>query len=440
MQALRFASFMNRPTLLGIQTLIMIGPYLTNSGKFLDAWALFGVTIRLAHSIGCKSRLFLSASIAVAHSVLVHRNPSRLDPAPPLKETAIRQALWWWMLHMDQQYSMTLGRPLGISGIGDCPPPEPLTTDPTIMRLFTYISQFTVLARQILSSNALTNAKIDAFTDKLLRLKDTLPDAIQFDATWLDERNPIPEWPLEAQAAVFYGKTQNFLILLNRQRIENSRRDSNDSGLSVQSPEDRSSDSDNVPRGRERVIESCRALLNCFEFFHTRVRAAMICWTMGQQAFNAAMILTMAMLETSDQADLGVVQNAYSTFVEMNQKGIHKLAGVAVEKLGNLLKGLNTRDCQLGGVMGATGMLLLEDPGLQGFIPEEFTPLNFRMAGGDIPMTNVGTGWAARGAGAGSNLMRNQAMGQDAHAQAMPASRGKPLVPTKRPNLNYLTR
>jgi hypothetical protein len=34
--------------------------------------------------------------------------------------------------------------------------------------------------------------------------------------------------------------------------------------------------------------------------------------------------------------------------------------------------------------MGATGMLLLEDPGLQGFIPEEFAPLNFQMAGGDI--------------------------------------------------------
>ena len=47
---------MSRPSLLAIQTLIMICPYLTNSGKFLDAWALFGVTIRLAQSIGRKSR------------------------------------------------------------------------------------------------------------------------------------------------------------------------------------------------------------------------------------------------------------------------------------------------------------------------------------------------------------------------------------------------
>ena len=55
MQALRTASFMNRPSVLAIETLIMIGPYLTNSGKFLDAWALFGITIRLAQSIGRKS-------------------------------------------------------------------------------------------------------------------------------------------------------------------------------------------------------------------------------------------------------------------------------------------------------------------------------------------------------------------------------------------------
>lgn len=336
---------------------------------------------------------------------------------------------------MDQQYSMTLGRPLGISGIGDCPPPEPLTTDPTIMRLFTYISQFTVLARQILSSDALTNTKIDIFTDKLLRLKDTLPDVIQFDATWLDENRSIPEWPLDAIAAVFCGKTHNFLILLNRQRVENTRRDSNDSAISVKSPDDPPIDSDDVPRGRERVIESCRALLNVFRFFHTRVRAAMICWTMGQQAFNAAMILTLAMLEAGEEKDLGVVHNAYHIFVEMNQKGIHKLAGVALEKLGNLLKGVNSKDRPVATVMGATGMLLLEDPGLQGFIPEEFAPLNFRMAGGDIPLNNVGAAWAARGTGVESaSSGERRGMRQNVRSATNTA---KPLVPAKKSTLVY---
>ena len=32
----------------------MMGPYLTNNGKFLDASALFGATVRLAQSIGCE--------------------------------------------------------------------------------------------------------------------------------------------------------------------------------------------------------------------------------------------------------------------------------------------------------------------------------------------------------------------------------------------------
>ena len=102
---------------------------------------------------------------------------------------------------MDQQYSMTLGRPLGISGIGDCPPPEPLTTNPTIVRLSEHINMFTIQARQILSSDNLTTQKIDEYTDKLLDLRDTLPDIVQFDETWNDLNKPIPDWPLDAIAA-----------------------------------------------------------------------------------------------------------------------------------------------------------------------------------------------------------------------------------------------
>ena len=77
-------------------------------------------------------------------------------------------------MHMDQQYSMTLGRPLGISGIGDCLPPEPLTTNPIILRLDEFVNQLTVLARQILSSDRLTNGKIDNFTDRLRALWDAM--------------------------------------------------------------------------------------------------------------------------------------------------------------------------------------------------------------------------------------------------------------------------
>ena len=171
---------MNRPTLLGIQTLIMMGPYLTNSGRFLDAWTLFGTTIRLAHSIG------------------LHRDPKLLDPTPPLRECTFRRTLWWWMLHMDQQYSVTLGRPLGISGIGDCPPPHQLTTNPTMLRLSEFVDQFTILARQILSSNEMMSVNsVDTYTDKLIALWDTMPAALQFTENWIHETTQLPEWPLE---------------------------------------------------------------------------------------------------------------------------------------------------------------------------------------------------------------------------------------------------
>lgn len=185
-QSLRIASSMNRRTLLVIQTSIMFGSYLINSGRFLHAWTQFGTTIRLAQSIG------------------LHRHPEVLDPTPPPQDAMLRRTLWWWMLHMDQQYSMTLGRPLGISGIGDCPPPEELTTDPTVLRFSECVNTFTLLARQILSSDRLNNAKIDEFTDELLKLWDTVPQALQFGDTWLVKNTEIPEWPMNVMAAGQY--------------------------------------------------------------------------------------------------------------------------------------------------------------------------------------------------------------------------------------------
>lgn len=184
MQALRMASYLHKPTILAIETLIMMGPYLTHSGRFVEAWTLFGTTIRMAQSIG------------------LHRNPKYLDPAPPTqRECAVRQTLWWWMLHMDEQYSMTLGRPLGISGIGDCPPPHELTTDPHMLRFGDFVNHFTLLARQILSSDRLTDARIDEFTDLLKSLLDTMPEMLQFDESWVRKETEIPEWPLSAMAA-----------------------------------------------------------------------------------------------------------------------------------------------------------------------------------------------------------------------------------------------
>lgn len=288
------------------------------------------------------------------------------------------------MLHMDQHYSVALGRPLAISSMGDCPAPVSMSPDPYVQSLCNYTSQFTILGRQILSGGYMSNERIDRFSDELLLLKQTLPGAVNFDETWLNKEKTVPGWPLDARAAMLHAKTHNFLILLNRQRLENNRRDSTTEPVTNLSNPSSASDPNQMLRGRDRVLESCRALLAAFEFFHTRLRAAMICWIMGQMAFNAAMILTLSMLETNETRDLGVVQHTYSTFIEMNKLGIHKLAGDAVERLGPLLKGLVSADSIKEKVMGQQGMMLLEDNGLQGFEQDDFSSLSLQMAEGGL--------------------------------------------------------
>lgn len=194
MQALRLASFMHKPSLVAVQTLILIGKYLANSGKFLDAFILFGTTIRSAHSIG------------------LHCNPKHLTSCSPTEaEVATRQKIWWYMLRIDEEYSMTFGRPLGISSIGTCCWPQVLTTDPNVLRLGDFIIQFTVLARQILRSDRLTDPQIDEFTKALCRLLDTMPETLQFDPAWTDTESP-PSQDLWSLRTIATGTSTNFFF------------------------------------------------------------------------------------------------------------------------------------------------------------------------------------------------------------------------------------
>lgn len=410
MQALRMASFMNQPTMLGIQTLAILGLYLTNTGRFLDAWALFGVTIRVAHSLG------------------LHRNPTFLNPAPPLHERMTRQALWWWMLHMDQNYSVALGRPLGISGFGDCPPPEPLMSDPTILRLSEFSNYFTILARKILGSDDLMNiAKIDEFTDKLIGLWDTMPETLQWNESWSRTETRLPEWPLDEISARIYIEIQSFLILLNRQRVERTQNADSPVGSTVLprppsatawthvSPEqtDLQLSHPAVLRGRALVINSSVSLLQVFLFFRHRNPSALTCWTIGQHAFNACMILILEEWETENTHNRWLVDQAYLVFVELQRNGVHKLANLAVQRISDgliqlgSLKGRRESQAHMSRgpssqppytpdekvetppmtrlssntVMGSTGMFLLEDPGLQSFTSQAFEPLQWRITG-----------------------------------------------------------
>lgn len=355
-----------------------MGPYLTNSGKFLDASALFGLTVRLAQSVGCEYMFSGTSSMSSQLNYPVHRDPHQVDPPLSLKEITIHKSLWWWMLQMDQHYSMALGRPLAMSSIGECAAPEPITPDPILESLSNYTTQFTSLGREILSAAYMSNDQIDRFTHDLLSLKQTLPSPLQFDEAWLNQDHVMPAWPLNAQASILHAKTHNFLILLNQKRTDNFPPSVNPSSpelakhLSVNGMDYRLS-------GQAQVLASCRALLAVFEFLRTRVRASMMSWTMGQMAFNAAMILTLSMLETKETTDLKAVEHTYSTFLEMNKLGIHKLAGAAVKKLGSLFKELDSGDVIKEKYKLQQGMLLLEDPDSQGLSSGSFSPLSCQL-------------------------------------------------------------
>lgn len=133
MQAMRHASFMNEPNLLGVKTLLIIGLCLIKSGLLEDAWTTFGTTTRLAQSIG------------------LHRDPETILPPLSPYERTVRRHIWWAMLHMDQHLSNMLCRPLGIFNTGNCDPPKSFATNPLELRLSAITIDSTILTREILS-------------------------------------------------------------------------------------------------------------------------------------------------------------------------------------------------------------------------------------------------------------------------------------------------
>lgn len=227
---------------------------------------------------------------------------------------------------------------------------------------------------------------------------------------------------------VLFSKVQSFLILLNRQRVERTQATPGDhSPPGSMMPPPRPAPSAGsmsygehpvhpAPlRGRALVINSCVQLLQAFLFFWHRNPAVLICWTMGQQAFNACMILILDAWETDQEHHQWLVNNAYYVFLQLQENGVHKLAEVAVRRISDGLAMLGQRKAQRDqqaaqamsrqqrassfhpqlqidtasmtdfsndAVMGDTGMFLLEDPGLQGYTPSAFQPLGWCMAGG----------------------------------------------------------
>jgi len=86
-------------------------------------------------------------------------------------------------------------------------------------------------------------------------------------------------------------------------------------------------------RGRPLVINSSVQLLQTFLFFSHRHPAVLVCWTIGQQAFNAAMIIMLDAWETEGEQNMWLVDEALLVFTGLQRNGIHKLAELAVARI-----------------------------------------------------------------------------------------------------------
>lgn len=222
-----------------------------------------------------------------------------------------------------------------------------------------------------------------------------------------------------------FAQVQSYLVLLNRQRVE--RTQSYARHLSHSPPAYGSQSQYAIPehpthqaplRGRALVINSSIHILQTFMFFRHRNAGVLMCWSIGQQAFNACMIILLDAWETeSGKNNQWLVEQAFGVFQELNGNGVHRLAELAVQRISAALSSLRQRqqgkddkmavrrraseqsqeqlrldtasmtDWAGDTVMGNTGMFLLEDPGLQSYHPQAnlFRPLGWNMAGSAHP-------------------------------------------------------
>lgn len=174
-------------------------------------------------------------------------------------------------------------------------------------------------------------------------------------------------------------------------------------------PSPTSSPANTLLRGRAAVLSSSESLICAFMFFYRKDPASLIDWTLGQQAFNSCMILLFDAIELNRiTTAVAKVEQVYVIFKELSDNRVHKIADLAVERISWGLAELHristqttsdgiegrqyTQDFRAGymaqneatsrgetydTVMGNTGMMLLEDPGLQAFHHEPFSPVQW---------------------------------------------------------------
>ena len=329
-----------------------------------------------------------------------------LPHKPPDRLCRKRQSIWWWILYLDTCFSITLGRPVGVSAIGDCPPVESLTLDSSEM--FAVFARFTLLCRQILATEDLSNPNIDHFTELLLEFLFSLPPSLHFSPEWLASSSRRPDWPINVQAIAICIQVNTYLVLLNRQWQHEKSKSVVIPGrrLLHASPGARELDSsrnDGHSVAYFRVITSCRAILQAFNYLKQFAPEALSNLSIAQAAYNAALILAIHMAETKEyEQDTMILRDTYMTFEAMADRDhqFGRPAGLPEkirQSLRSFLTGNHGDDAGGSGsgnilkeqILGGFGMTLAEDPGLLDHVPTagEFCPLDWKMA--DVGYTHV---------------------------------------------------
>ena len=315
MQALRHTSFMSQASLSALQAFILICSYLTNDGRVLHAWTNFGTVIRMAQAAG------------------LHRNPQLLEIVPSQRESILRKRLWWHMLYMDEKMCSALGRPLGASSIGDCPLPDPLSTNMAMIRLLSCVDQLTVLGRQILGSAPMNIHRIAHFVEKLQTLLDTIPEEGRFRHVWNSEPSQAPEPPLDGYSAgknillcsltvltcpAIHLHVHSYLVLLSHQRIELGKSSGQSSSAEVASDAQETTPSHQADQTQQRtlssMVESSLQIISVFSYLDAHRPLLMVDWSLKQQALIAAVVLISHMQHIRTDQYEGAVRSVLRIF------------------------------------------------------------------------------------------------------------------------------
>ncbi|KAF4552782.1 Diphthamide biosynthesis protein 3 [Elsinoe fawcettii] len=322
MQALRQSSFAGQPTMRNVQTMTLITMYLANSGRALDAWTLLGTTIRNAQAIG------------------LHRNPKMIEPLPSLRDSALRKKLWWYLLFIDQQFSMILGRPMGISAVGDCPFSEQLTTDAAVLRLLECIDQITVLGRQIMGTTPLASHRISNYCEKLNMVLDMLPEEVRFKSSWITNPAERPDSPLDQHSAVVYSNVHSYLIILNRQRVDTSLGSSTTSFGSIGTTANQSSlegalssPSFTSTSTWSSITASSALILDVFRYLHSQSSPSLVDWSVKQHVFTAVSLLLVDATARHKVDHEHSIETAVAIFHDLAETQHDELGRRAFDKL-----------------------------------------------------------------------------------------------------------